>query len=72
MLAFIEKETRESVDENIIKSLIKMMDQHSAVAKAFRMYNAPTVSEVAALIVNDFGDGLPTRYVIVNNKDNGP
>ncbi|GJU71897.1 ribonuclease H-like domain-containing protein, partial [Tanacetum coccineum] len=90
MSAFIENETRESVDENIIKSLIKMLDQHSAVAKAFRMardwcnthnsadfhlklqcdkktsrqYNAPTVSEVVALIVNDFGDGLPTRYVI--------
>ncbi|GJR23564.1 ATP-dependent DNA helicase PIF1 [Tanacetum coccineum] len=26
----------------------------------------------AALIVNDFGDGLPTRDIIVSSKDNGP
>ncbi|GJR31490.1 replication protein A 70 kDa DNA-binding subunit C-like protein [Tanacetum coccineum] len=32
--------------------------------KTTRQYNAPTVSEVAALIINDFGDGLPTRDVI--------
>ncbi|GJW86154.1 DNA helicase PIF1, ATP-dependent [Tanacetum coccineum] len=39
--------------------------------KTTRQYNAPTVSEVAALIVNDFGDGLPTRDIIINSKDNG-
>ncbi|GKD48262.1 hypothetical protein Tco_1277238, partial [Tanacetum coccineum] len=34
-----------------------------------RQYNAPTVAEVAALITNDFGDGDPTRNIIVNTKD---
>ncbi|GJS26875.1 ATP-dependent DNA helicase PIF1-like protein [Tanacetum coccineum] len=28
-----------------------------------RQYNEPTVSEVSALIINDFGDGLPTRDI---------
>nr|GEY95588.1 hypothetical protein [Tanacetum cinerariifolium] len=40
--------------------------------KTTRQYNASTVSEVAALIVNDFGDGFPTRDVIVNQKDTRP
>nr|GEV22205.1 helicase [Tanacetum cinerariifolium] len=30
-----------------------------------RQYNAPTVSEVTALITNDFGDGLPLRDIVV-------
>nr|GEX85623.1 ATP-dependent DNA helicase PIF1-like [Tanacetum cinerariifolium] len=34
-----------------------------------RQYNGPTVSEVAALITNDFGDGIPTRDIIVNKQD---
>ncbi|GJS15442.1 DNA helicase PIF1, ATP-dependent [Tanacetum coccineum] len=96
--AFIDKETSKGIDEQIVASLIQMLDQYSSVAKAFRMardwctthnsvnfhlrlhserkttrqYNAPTVSEVAALIVNDFRDGLPTRDIIVNSKDNVP
>ncbi|GKE59166.1 ribonuclease H-like domain-containing protein, partial [Tanacetum coccineum] len=37
-----------------------------------RRYNKPIVSEVAALITNDFGDGIPTRYIIVNRQDTGP
>ncbi|GJX54802.1 hypothetical protein Tco_0283171 [Tanacetum coccineum] len=37
-----------------------------------RQYNIPTVSEVAALITNDFGDGEPTRDIVVNKKDSGP
>nr|GEV71158.1 hypothetical protein CTI12_AA123990 [Tanacetum cinerariifolium] len=37
-----------------------------------RQYNAHTVSEVAALIINDFGDGLPTRDIIVNKNNTGP
>ncbi|GJV90074.1 helicase [Tanacetum coccineum] len=37
-----------------------------------RQYNAPTVAEVAALITNDFGDGAPTRDIVVNKKDSGP
>ncbi|GKC65554.1 hypothetical protein Tco_1098152, partial [Tanacetum coccineum] len=40
--------------------------------KTTKQYNAPTVSEVAALIINDFGDGLPTRDIIVNGKDDRP
>ncbi|GKA80107.1 DNA helicase PIF1, ATP-dependent [Tanacetum coccineum] len=96
--AFIDKETSKGVDEQIVTSLIQMLDHYSSLSKAFRMvkdwstmhnsvnfhlrlhskqkttrqYNAPTVSEVAALIVNDFGDGLPTRDIIINSKDNGP
>ncbi|GJR63440.1 DNA helicase PIF1, ATP-dependent [Tanacetum coccineum] len=37
-----------------------------------RQYNKPTVAEMAALITNDFGDGVPTRDVIVDSKDSGP
>ncbi|GJV87178.1 DNA helicase PIF1, ATP-dependent [Tanacetum coccineum] len=37
--------------------------------KTTKQYNAPTVSKVAALIVNNFRDGLPTRDIIVNGKD---
>nr|GEV08316.1 serine-threonine/tyrosine-protein kinase catalytic domain-containing protein [Tanacetum cinerariifolium] len=36
-----------------------------------RQYNAPTIAEVAAMITNDFGDGDPTRDIIVNTKDDG-
>ncbi|GJY32873.1 ATP-dependent DNA helicase PIF1-like protein [Tanacetum coccineum] len=36
-----------------------------------RQYNASTVAEVAALITNDFRDGVPTRDIIVTNKDSG-
>ncbi|GKC50903.1 helicase [Tanacetum coccineum] len=36
-----------------------------------RQYNAPTVSEVAALITNDFCDGLPSRDIVVDSKDGG-
>ena len=77
--------------------LIAMLNQSSAVAKAFRMardwcaahdtsnfqlrlisnrastrqYNTPSVSEVAALITNDFGQGIPSRDIIVSCKDTG-
>ncbi|GKD75794.1 ATP-dependent DNA helicase PIF1-like protein [Tanacetum coccineum] len=37
-----------------------------------RQYNKPTVAEVAALIINDFGDGFPTRDIIMDSKDIGP
>ena len=36
-----------------------------------RQYNAPTVSEVAVLITNDFGDANEERDIIVNNKNCG-
>ncbi|GKB12956.1 helicase [Tanacetum coccineum] len=88
--AFINKDTAEPVDEQIVRSLIQMLDEYSSVAKAFRMArdwcnahntidfhvrlhsdrkitrqcNAPIVYEVAAIIINDFGDGLPTRDIV--------
>nr|GEU94766.1 ATP-dependent DNA helicase PIF1 [Tanacetum cinerariifolium] len=34
-------------------------------------YNAPTVPEVAAIIINDFVDAHPTRDIIVDRKDTG-
>nr|GEZ96520.1 AT hook motif-containing protein, putative [Tanacetum cinerariifolium] len=37
-----------------------------------RQYNSPTIAEDAALITNDFGDGEPTRDIVVNKKDSGP
>ncbi|GJS78703.1 DNA helicase PIF1, ATP-dependent [Tanacetum coccineum] len=37
-----------------------------------RQYNVLTVSEVTALITNDFGDGLPSKDIIVDSKDGGP
>ncbi|GJV27841.1 hypothetical protein Tco_1384289 [Tanacetum coccineum] len=40
--------------------------------KNSRQYNAIIVAEVAALITNDFGDGEPTRDIVVNQKDSGP
>nr|GEX81300.1 hypothetical protein [Tanacetum cinerariifolium] len=39
---------------------------------ATRQYNAPTVSEVSALIVNDFRDGFPIRDIVVNKNNTGP
>nr|GEU84132.1 AT hook motif-containing protein, putative, expressed [Tanacetum cinerariifolium] len=36
-----------------------------------RQYNAPTVSEVEALVVNDFGDGIPSRDIVVNKNNEG-
>nr|GEU77957.1 hypothetical protein CTI12_AA123990 [Tanacetum cinerariifolium] len=35
-----------------------------------RQYNKPTVAEVAALISNDFGDGIPSRDIIRNDQGN--
>ncbi|GJS86701.1 DNA helicase PIF1, ATP-dependent [Tanacetum coccineum] len=37
-----------------------------------RQYNKPTVAKVAALITNDFGDGIPSRDIIVNKLHSGP
>ncbi|GKB44051.1 helicase, partial [Tanacetum coccineum] len=37
-----------------------------------RQYNLPTVAEVAAMITNDFGDGEPTKDIVVNKKDSWP
>lgn len=38
---------------------------------ASRQYNALTVPEITALITNEFGDGIPTRDIVVSNKDEG-
>ncbi|GJY72869.1 hypothetical protein Tco_0477300 [Tanacetum coccineum] len=40
--------------------------------KTNRQYNAPNVSKVTALIINDFGDGEPSRDIIVNKNNSGP
>ncbi|GJV21158.1 DNA helicase PIF1, ATP-dependent [Tanacetum coccineum] len=40
--------------------------------KTNRQYNAPIVSEVAALIINDFGNGEPSRDIIVNKNNSSP
>ncbi|GKB65976.1 ATP-dependent DNA helicase PIF1 [Tanacetum coccineum] len=98
MSAFMSKQTPETVDKNIVASIIQMLDHTSAMAKSFRMakewchshsdvnfglrllskrtptrqYNAPTISKVATLIINDFGDGLPTRDIVVNKNNTGP
>ncbi|GKC87004.1 ATP-dependent DNA helicase PIF1, partial [Tanacetum coccineum] len=95
MSAFMSKETPETIDKNIVASLIQILDHTSAMAKSFRMakewchshsdvnfglrllskrtttrqYNTPTVFEVAALIINYFGDGLPTRDIVVNKNN---
>ncbi|GJY85779.1 DNA helicase PIF1, ATP-dependent [Tanacetum coccineum] len=96
--AFIDKETSEGIDKDIVGNLISMLDRYSPVAQSFRMardwgnthdspdfrlrlhserkttrqYNSQTVSEVAAIIINDFGDAHPTRDIIVDQKDTGP
>ncbi|GJS01793.1 ATP-dependent DNA helicase PIF1-like protein [Tanacetum coccineum] len=97
MTAFLGNETGEGVDATIVTGLIAMLDETSAMAKAFRMarnwchahnlvnfelhllsewktsahqYNI--VSEVVALITNDFGDGIATRDIVVDSKDGGP
>ncbi|GKF69533.1 ATP-dependent DNA helicase PIF1-like protein, partial [Tanacetum coccineum] len=37
-----------------------------------RQCNKPTVAEVTSLITNDFGDGIPSRDVLVNKLHFGP
>nr|GEU52936.1 hypothetical protein CTI12_AA123990 [Tanacetum cinerariifolium] len=37
-----------------------------------RQYNTPTISEVSTLIINDFGDCLPIRDIVVNKNNTGP
>ncbi|GJU90262.1 ATP-dependent DNA helicase PIF1 [Tanacetum coccineum] len=66
--AFMDKETSEDIDKWIVGDLINMLDRER---KTTRQYNAPTVSEVAAIIVNDFRDAHPTRDIVVDRKDTG-
>nr|GEZ75382.1 hypothetical protein [Tanacetum cinerariifolium] len=47
-------------------SLILLSERTSS-----RQYNAPTVSEVTTLIVNDFGNGFPLRDIILNQNNVG-
>nr|GEY38738.1 hypothetical protein CTI12_AA123990 [Tanacetum cinerariifolium] len=37
-----------------------------------RQYNAPTIFEVSVHIINDFGDDLPIRDIVVNKNNIGP
>jgi hypothetical protein len=87
--------SNKDIDEEIVKQLIKMLDDHNVHAKSFRMardilntgnvqdlkikliserktdgriYNQPTVSEVAALIVGDV-DYAEERDIIMHLKD---
>nr|GEY20662.1 nucleic acid-binding, OB-fold protein [Tanacetum cinerariifolium] len=52
----------------LINVQLKLLDERTKA----RQYNKLMVAEVAALIINDFGDGVPTRDIIVDNKDSGP
>ncbi|XP_071697343.1 uncharacterized protein [Rutidosis leptorrhynchoides] len=98
MSAFMDNDSREIADEKIIANLISMLNEFSAVAKAFRMardwcsqntsadfqlrllgnrpssrqYNTPHVSEVAALVMSDFGQSTTSRDIIVNKKNSAP
>ncbi|GJX04613.1 hypothetical protein Tco_0190529 [Tanacetum coccineum] len=47
---------------------LRLLSNHTSA----RQYNAPIVSEVAALITNDFGYSIPSRDIVVDNKDEGP
>nr|GEU80682.1 DNA helicase PIF1, ATP-dependent [Tanacetum cinerariifolium] len=40
--------------------------------KTTRQYNAPTVSEVEDIIINDFKDAHPTRDIFIERKYTGP
>ncbi|GKC98343.1 hypothetical protein Tco_1168618, partial [Tanacetum coccineum] len=40
--------------------------------KTTKQYNALTMSEVEAIIINDFEDTHPTRDIVVEQKDTGP
>ncbi|GKC48902.1 hypothetical protein Tco_1071647 [Tanacetum coccineum] len=71
MSAFLDTETGQGVDETIVGSLITMLVKTSAVSQAFRMAR-DWLSEVAALITNSSGDGLPSRGIMVDSKDGGP
>ncbi|GKC44045.1 ATP-dependent DNA helicase PIF1-like protein [Tanacetum coccineum] len=53
--------------ESVNFELHLLSDRRSA-----RKYNALTMLEVAALITNDFGNGIPLRDIMVHKKDGGP
>ncbi|GKC16278.1 hypothetical protein Tco_1013060, partial [Tanacetum coccineum] len=72
MAAFVEKETGDKVDKRVVTSLSHKLDSNVESRTKTRQYNTPTVSKVAALITNDFGDEILTRDIIVNKKDTGP
>nr|GEZ90941.1 ATP-dependent DNA helicase PIF1 [Tanacetum cinerariifolium] len=68
MSTFMTKEAPETVDENIVANLIQILLRERTTT---RQYNAPIVSEVSALIINDFGDGLPIRDIVTNENNTG-
>nr|GEW90085.1 hypothetical protein [Tanacetum cinerariifolium] len=59
---------KEGIQPRSINVQLKLLGERTKA----RQYNKPTVAEVAALITNDFGDGVPTRDIIVDSKDSGP
>nr|GFA02777.1 hypothetical protein CTI12_AA123990 [Tanacetum cinerariifolium] len=46
----------------------KAFNQATNKQTSTKQYDALTISEVAALIINDFGDGIPLRGIIVKNN----
>ncbi|GJX23284.1 DNA helicase PIF1, ATP-dependent [Tanacetum coccineum] len=71
MSTFLDTETGQGVDKTIVAGLITMLDKTSAIVQAFRMARN-WLSEVATVITNDFGDGVPSRDIVVDIKVRGP
>ncbi|GJZ96782.1 hypothetical protein Tco_0669116 [Tanacetum coccineum] len=71
MSAFLDTETGQGVNETIVSALITMLDNTITVAQEFRMAR-DWLSEVAALITNDFGDGLHSKDIVMDSKDGVP
>ncbi|GJS48910.1 hypothetical protein Tco_0599031 [Tanacetum coccineum] len=70
MSAFMEKETTEKEwcrSHGSQDFSLRLISKRTAS----RQYNAPTVSEVAVLVVNNFGDGIPLRDIVVNKNNEG-
>ncbi|GJY14565.1 helicase [Tanacetum coccineum] len=74
MGAFIDKDNRDGVDAATCHSHGSVNIELHLLSERTnaRQYNKLTVAEVAALITNDFGDGIPSRDIIVNKLHSGP
>ncbi|KAL6522317.1 hypothetical protein OROHE_016870 [Orobanche hederae] len=57
-----------SINTECANNSLRLLGQRTTSTQ----YNMPSVSEVAALITNDFSEGVASRDIIVNNKDTGP
>ncbi|GJY10516.1 ATP-dependent DNA helicase PIF1-like protein [Tanacetum coccineum] len=71
MSTFLGNKMGEGVDAPIVtvNFELHLLSERKTFA---HQYNTLTVSEVAALITNDFGDGIATRDIMVDSKDGGP